>query len=167
MQRLLLVSLVLAGTVGCDQATKQLAVSELRGEAGHSLLGGIFRLGYAENPGAFLSLFADLPDGVRALLLTGGVGLMLAAMLLYTLATRGLPKLQVLAFTLFTGGGLGNWIDRVTNDGRVVDFMSLGVGGLRTGIFNVADLAIVAGFCILLFAVYRERPRLSESPPGV
>ncbi len=156
MHRLLLVSLVLAGTVGCDQATKQLAVSELRGERGHSLLGGLFTLGYVENPGAFLSMFADLSPTARTWLLTGGVGLMLVGLLVYTLATRGLPKLQVLAFALFIGGGLGNWIDRLTNDGRVVDFMSLGVGRLRTGVFNVADLAIVAGLVVLLVSVRRD-----------
>jgi signal peptidase II len=38
------------------------------------------------------------------------------------------------------------------NDGLVTDFVSLGVGPLRTGIFNVADVCIVAG--ALLFVLW-------------
>jgi signal peptidase II len=38
----------------------------------------------------------------------------------------------------------------VVDDGAVTDFVSLGLGALRTGIFNVADLAIVAGLLLFL-----------------
>ena len=54
------------------------------------------------------------------------------------------------------GGGLGNLIDRIFNSGAVVDFVSIGLGGLRTGIFNVSDVAIVAG-ALLVFLGIRER----------
>jgi glycogen debranching enzyme len=43
-----------------------------------------------------------------------------------------------------------DWLDRVRDDGAVTDFVSLGLGQLRTGIFNVADLAIVAGLLVFL-----------------
>jgi signal peptidase II len=32
----------------------------------------------------------------------------------------------------------------------VIDFMNVGIGGLRTGIFNVADMAIMLGAAILV-----------------
>ena len=48
------------------------------------------------------------------------------------------------------GGGFSNLIDRLLNDGAVVDFVSVGVGNLRTGIFNLADGAIMLGAGILL-----------------
>ena len=35
-------------------------------------------------------------------------------------------------------------------EGHVVDFMNMGIGQLRTGIFNVADMAIMAGLFMLL-----------------
>ena len=38
------------------------------------------------------------------------------------------------------------------------DFVSLGVGSLRTGIFNVADVAIVAGALLLAFGPLRRAP---------
>jgi signal peptidase II len=43
------------------------------------------------------------------------------------------------------GGGIGNLIDRALHQGAVVDFMNVGLGNLRTGIFNVADVALTGG----------------------
>lgn len=40
--------------------------------------------------------------------------------------------------------------DRIFNNGLVVDFMNFGIGNIRTGILNVADLSITFG-AILLF----------------
>jgi signal peptidase II len=54
-------------------------------------------------------------------------------------------------------GGGGNLIDRVAYGGVVVDFLNLGIGGLRTGIFNVADLQIVAGIVMLAWLSLRHR----------
>jgi signal peptidase II len=34
--------------------------------------------------------------------------------------------------------------------GRVVDFLNVGLGPVRTGIFNVADMAIMAGVILLI-----------------
>ena len=46
-------------------------------------------------------------------------------------------------FVLFLAGGLSNLTDRIAI-GSVIDFLNVGIGPLRTGIFNVADVAIMA-----------------------
>jgi signal peptidase II len=51
---------------------------------------------------------------------------------------------------LVAGGGISNLIDRLLYNGRVTDFLNVGIGGVRTGIFNVADMAIMAGALLLL-----------------
>jgi signal peptidase II len=153
--RLTLVSLVLAGTVGCDQASKQLAISHLRDEPAQSFLGGVLRLVFAENPGAFLSLGGRLPPAVRFGLLTLGVGLILFVGLLYLVKSQQLGRLHTVALALGIGGGVSNWYDRLVNDGRVVDFMVLGIGPVRTGVFNVADIAIMLGLGLLLLGTRR------------
>jgi signal peptidase II len=51
-------------------------------------------------------------------------------------------------------GGMGNFIDRTTNNGAVVDFLNVGVGSLRTGIFNIADVAIMLGVALFLYGSY-------------
>jgi len=52
--------------------------------------------------------------------------------------------------SLGAGGGLSNWLDRLLHGGAVTDFVSLGLGPLRTGVFNLADVFIVAGVALLL-----------------
>ena len=57
-------------------------------------------------------------------------------------SSRTLP---LVAVGLIAGGGLSNWIDRLAHGGFVTDFLSVGFGPVRTGIFNLADVAVVAG----------------------
>jgi signal peptidase II len=66
------------------------------------------------------------------------------------------------ALALLVGGGASNWIDRLANEGRVVDFMILGIGSLRTGVFNVADVAIMVGAGLLIVATRKTPPE--DSP---
>jgi signal peptidase II len=66
------------------------------------------------------------------------------------LFARRLQPWRVVALALVAGGGISNLIDRLLYDGRVTDFLNVGIGGVRTGIFNVADMAIMAGALLLL-----------------
>jgi signal peptidase II len=63
------------------------------------------------------------------------------------------PALVGLA--LYFAGGASNLVDRVMR-GSVIDFLNVGVGPLRTGIFNVADMAILLGVGIFLFTKIRQ-----------
>jgi signal peptidase II len=55
-----------------------------------------------------------------------------------------------LAIGLIIGGALGNALDRMLY-GAVADFFSLHFGGFYWYIFNIADVAIVAGVALLLY----------------
>lgn len=161
--RLLLLLAVLLPSIACDQATKVLALTHLKGTPPMSLDLAPFsaRLVYAENPGAFLGLGRTLPEELRWLLLTGAVTLMLVAMVV-VLLRRPLARGVALGLALLIAGGAGNLIDRVARPGgRVVDFAQLGVhlGPLdaRTGVFNVADLAIVGGALAIAWESLRRR----------
>lgn len=63
--------------------------------------------------------------------------------------------------SLFVAGGASHWVDRIAH-GRVVDFVTVGVGPVRTGVFNVADTAIPFG--ALLF-ICRAPKRPNEPTP--
>jgi signal peptidase II len=39
----------------------------------------------------------------------------------------------------------------------VTDFINVGIGPLRTGIFNVADVAIMLGAALVAFGSFRSR----------
>jgi signal peptidase II len=49
-------------------------------------------------------------------------------------------------------------MDRISS-GTVIDFLNVGVGSLRTGIFNVADMAITLGSGIIVVSGYRSDTR--------
>ena len=174
VNRLLLLSAVLGLSVGCDQATKVVAIATLQGKPSHSFLGDIFRLTFATNDGAFLSLGARLPEAARFWVLTVAVGVLLFGIVVFTATNVKLNSTQVAGYATIAGGGLSNWVDRARNSGSVVDFMNLGIGRLRTGIFNVADLAILVGIGFLLYAGWKlERDQklaklaaASAPPPG-
>jgi signal peptidase II len=139
---------LLLTTIGCDRITKQIAMTQLAGKAGKSYFADTLRLEYAENTGAFLSLGAGLPDPIRTLFLSiaAGAGLLVVAIAAFKLRWGGSRLTGAL---LVLGGGASNLVDRVAR-GSVVDFMNVGIGSLRTGIFNVADLALIAGMAIVL-----------------
>jgi signal peptidase II len=155
---------VLLATIGCDRVTKHVATTTLAGTPARSYLADTVRLTYSENTGGFLGLGAGLPPAVRTALFSVGTGIALAALAFAALRRRwgGLP---LLGLTLFVAGGISNWIDRVAHGG-VVDFLNLGIGPVRTGIFNVADVAIMAGAAIFLFEEMRApRAEPTAGPP--
>lgn len=67
---------------------------------------------------------------------------------------------HAVAWSLVLSGGVGNPVDRIVYDGRVVDFMNLGIGSLHTGIFNVADVYIRTGAFLLVLRAF-QRPGVS------
>ena len=121
------------------------------------VIDGFFYLTHVRNTGAAFGLFASAPKIPR---LTFFISVSIVAVGIIISFFRQLSpgdRLAALALGLILGGALGNLIDRIFNDGAVVDFVSIGLGGLRTGIFNVSDVAIVAG-AIVVFMRLREEP---------
>ena len=142
--------------IGADQLTKIIAKNKLKGEGVISQFNDIWRWVYAENTGAFLSWGSDL-DGIGHLLLMKVIPVILIiGLFAYTLWSKEVPLKQVIPLGLILGGGLSNLVDRMLY-GRVIDFMNMGIGDLRTGIFNIADMAIMTGIFWLLFTSFGER----------
>jgi signal peptidase II len=150
--------IAIVATIGCDRVTKHVAATTLAEAPSRSFLADTFRLEYAENTGAFLGLGSDWPPAARTAIFGAANGLLLVA--LTALAVRGRwPRRALLGVALFVAGGASNLLDRIAY-GMVIDFMNVGIGPLRTGIFNVADMAIMLGAGILALEGYRPpRPR--------
>ncbi len=153
--RLLLIALVVTSTIGCDRVTKQMATALLADKPTQSFLADSLRLQYATNAGGFLSLGADLSPTMRAALFTVATGVFIVVMLISLARSRWLFW-RSLGIALFLAGGISNWIDRALTGG-VVDFLNVGVGWLRTGIFNFADVAIMLGIAIFVVSELRAR----------
>jgi signal peptidase II len=156
-QRLILILIVLFFCVGCDQATKSIAVSHLPAMETLSYLGDTFRLQLSYNRGAFLSMGDSLPDFLRHSIFTVGACFLLLGAFVFAFSSKSGTFSEILAISLFIAGGIGNLIDRILHNGIVVDFLNVGIGPLRTGIFNVADVAIMGGAVLLFFTSLRKQ----------
>jgi signal peptidase II len=160
--RMRLMLVLLVTLVGCDQASKHYAVTHWKGQPRQSYVNDVFRIEYAENEGAFLSMFGTQSPAVRyAILVVGnGIGMVILAVLL--LGVSQIDRWSYVAWTLVFVGGVGNLIDRIRIQ-AVIDFLNLGLGNLRTGIFNVADIAITAGFIMLVPQIFTSPNTESEN----
>lgn len=160
--RLGLLLLVLS-TIGCDRVTKHVASTYLAGSPGRSYFSDVLWIGYVENKGGFLSLGADLPPGARMIVFTLLTGVMLAVMTVYALR-RSRAGWPLIGLAFFIAGGASNWLDRVVR-GSVVDFLNVGIGPVRTGVFNVADVAILVGAALFIAAEFKRKPVAPGTEP--
>jgi lipoprotein signal peptidase len=64
--------------------------------------------------------------------------------------------LRVFAVALAWGGAAGNLLDRIRSDKGVVDFIDIGVNGVRFWTFNVADSAVTVGAVLLAILLWKE-----------
>lgn len=148
----------LAGVVvAADLISKSFLERAFFGQPTLHLLGDTLRIGYVLNAGVFLSLGHALSPQTRFWLFVVGVGGVLAMLVGLTLKDARFQVPEVAAVAAIVGGGLGNLVDRVQL-GAVRDFLNVGIGPLRTGIFNVADMAITfGGIALILIPLLRKR----------
>jgi signal peptidase II len=154
--RLAILLITTVACVGCDQVTKAVARGHLVSGNTLSFLHDTVRLKHVENPGAFLGMGDALPATVRAILFTFGGAVLLAGAILWTVRSRHMSPIQTLGAALACSGGLGNLIDRFSRQGQVTDFLNIGIGSLRTGIFNVADFAMLVGVAMVALSASRD-----------
>lgn len=148
--RIVLIFLIMISCIAVDQATKEFARTYLEGKPSISFIYNTITLRLVHNDGAFLSMLSFLSKNMKILLLQLGVSIVLALLIVYMITQKSLTMHELLAYSLFTGGGISNLIDRILRDGYVTDFLKFGIGTLRTGILNIADIQITAGVVILL-----------------
>jgi len=151
----LVLLIAIVATIGCDRVTKHVAAITLSEASSRSFLADTFRLEYVENTGAFLGLGADWPLPVRTAVFDVGNGLLLLAVAVVAMRSRWRRR-SLVGAAIFVAGGASNLLDRITY-GVVIDFMNVGIGPLRTGIFNVADMAIMLGAGIFVLEGYSAR----------
>lgn len=143
--------------ISWDRASKELAKEHLKDKPAVTWLNDTVRLQYVENTGAALSLGDSLPEAVSFWLLSVIPLAFLLFMAGYAIKRSGeMSTTKLASFALIVSGGLGNIYDRIVFDRHVTDFMNVGIGDLRTGIFNFADVCITAGAILMLFSFKKK-----------
>jgi len=156
----LIYTIVIAVLVAADQLTKLVVIKNM--ELGESIpaIDGLLDWTYILNDGAS---FGMLGGKTTLLLITTGIVMLAVAVGLYAgkFDKHWTGKLSAM---LILSGGIGNCIDRVFNDGRVVDFIDISPI-FEFPKFNFADCCVTVGgvlFCIFILFFYDEKKKDSE-----
>lgn len=150
-------SKVAAAVAAVDQLTKLWVTGRLAPGERLPLWPPWLDLTHVRNTGAAFGMFRSHNWWLAAV----AAGVLLAAWL-YRRQLARQPRPVQWAVGLGLGGAVGNLIDRVFR-GAVIDFIDFKVWP----VFNIADMAIVAGAAILLFYTVRDaRPAGGAAGPG-
>ena len=154
--RTLAILTVLCLNIGCDQISKDFARQKLDYHQEINLVNEYLTLTKVENTGAFLGLGSTLPQPLKVLLLTVIPLFVLGLAVIYLLTRKNLSNISMLGISFIAGGGIGNIYDRIVH-GSVTDFLHIDFVIFKTGIFNFADVSIVAGMCMIVLDSYFNR----------
>ena len=129
--------------VALDQFFKHWVMRTLDiGQTGQVIIPGVLGLTRWENDGAMLNILS----GQQWLL--AGIAFIAAIVLVMILLRYNEGFWGTLGLAAVLGGTVGNLVDRIFNDGKVVDmFMTLFI---KFPIFNIADIFITMGFLTFL-----------------
>lgn len=161
--RNLILLAVLSCTVGCDQITKTIVRNELSYNENIKFVYNHLTLTKVENSGAFLSLGDSFSSEIRFVFLSLMPLLVLAFGLYFLFSKVHIAKVYAIGLCLVIGGGIGNLYDRLLH-GSVTDFLHIDFGLFQTGVFNVADMAIMAGMFIIFLDIYTRKKTSGPLP---
>ncbi len=152
-RRLALIGAVAVLVYALDRITKDIVASQLAVGETRPIVGDVVRITHVRNTGAAFGL---LPERTTLLSILS-VFAVLAILYYYWRIAMG-SRLIAATLGMQLGGAVGNLVDRV-GQGYVVDFVDVGIGGVRFWSFNVADSSIVVGIALVTFLLWLEERR--------
>jgi signal peptidase II len=126
------------------------------------VIGEYFRLTLGYNTGVAFGLFAN--GGSWPLVVTGVVILGLMFWLINAFRSGEIPAKGAWPIGFLLGGAIANFADRIP-DGRVTDFLDVGLGAARWPTFNLADSFIVVSLgALMLMTMDSDKGEKVEKP---
>lgn len=152
-----LAALLIVTGAALDLATKAWARASLEpyGPASDFLPFVSLRLTY--NEGVSFSMFSFDGDTGKTLLL-GGTGLLTLVITRWAYKSHGVQRM---ALSFIAAGALGNLLDRAARS-SVTDFLGLHFGDWHPFVFNLADVWISLGVCVLLASALMQEEKSPE-----
>lgn len=152
-----LILMALSGLIIClDQATKLYIHSQFMHGESIEVIKNFFNLTYVRNTGAAFGFLRDANETLRTIFFLS-VPPIAAIAILFLL--RGTPKedtWSIISLSSIFAGAIGNYIDRL-RFGFVVDFLDFHYfNRISWPAFNVADISIVTGICLMLLLEMRR-----------
>ena len=160
MKRVCLLLVVTVVMVAADSLVKQWIERWLSPGDVVPVVGQGFQLTLSYNTGVAFGMLGNGGSGL--LVLTGTIILFLTIWAIYSVYTSATPRLAYLPLGLLLGGAIANFVDRAV-DGRVTDFLDIGLPMWRWPTFNLADSGIVVGVSLLMILFWNRRePQAAE-----
>lgn len=131
-----------------DQMIKAWATAQLAPVGNMPLIPGVVELRYCLNDGAAFSSFKG-----QQVFLIAFTGVALLGIATYLLWKRPKNRLEYTAWLLVLAGGVGNLIDRISNQ-QVVDYINLLF--MDFAVFNFADILVCTGVGLLVLYILLE-----------
>ena len=156
--RNLMIVLLIACNIGCDQISKTIVRNEIDYNENITLIDRFLTLTKIENSGAFLSVGDSLPFVVRFIVLSLIPLIVLGTGLYIVLTRTSIRKPVVTGICFVLGGGIGNLYDRMLY-GSVTDFLHMDFVLFKTGIFNMADVSIMIGIATIMIFSYMDKSK--------
>lgn len=148
--------------IGCDQVTKNMVRERVDYHANIKVINDHITLTKVENTGAFLSAGDTLSTPLKFVLLT----LLPLVTLLFgfymVMRKQNMPVILVVGICFVIGGGVGNLYDRIIY-GSVTDFLHIDFVIFQTGVFNVADMSIMAGMALIIINSFYKKEILTPT----
>ncbi|HEY4326975.1 MAG TPA: signal peptidase II [Mucilaginibacter sp.] len=161
--RIFIILFLLALNIGCDQLSKSIVRHKVQYYERYYFFHKYTYITHVENTGAFLGVGDSLTGSARTILLNLLPLIAVLYGLYFILTRRDLDRITLSGLILIVGGGIGNLYDRIVH-GLVTDFLFINFGLFQTGIFNIADMSIMAGvFMILVHSFFVKKPEVVEN----
>jgi len=157
LSRSIFIILLIIVNIALDQISKFWIRANVETNETINLIGDKFIMTKVENKGAFLGMGSDLNPTIRLIVLLILPSAVLLFVLRYVFINKSIDKISLIGFCCIIGGGLANLYDRIVY-GEVTDFLHIDLGGVfRTGIFNIADMSVMLGMGLLIYASFKYK----------
>ena len=151
------ISIIIALSIFLDQISKILIRNNVEQYSDIKLIGEYFILTNVENSGAFLGMGSGFSPIMKSVFLIILPIIVLISIIVYVYRDKEIDKISLIGFSIIIGGGIGNIFDRIIY-GSVTDFLFIDLGGIfKTGIFNIADLAVTTGMFLILLMSFKNK----------
>ena len=151
------ISIIIALSIFLDQISKILIRNNVEQYSDIKLIGEYFILTNVENSGSFLGMGSGFSPIMKSVFLIILPIIVLISIIIYVYRDKEIDKVSLIGFSIIIGGGIGNIFDRIIY-GSVTDFLFIDLGGIfKTGIFNIADLAVTTGMILILLMSFKNK----------
>ena len=132
-----------------DQFIKYLFTTSMIFGESIELIPQFFSFTLVKNTGVAFSLFSGSQIPIIVL------SIMILFLLYMWVFKQKKDRWNILSFGLLFGGIIGNLIDRIFRAG-VIDYLDFNLFGYDAPIFNLADISVVIGACLLILIMWKE-----------